>query len=90
MAATVYSQFTVRHSWVYKIYNVMIPLFIGTTEIVVIVLVVLLLFGGKKIPELMHGMGKGVKSFKDGMSGLDTPSSDSKEDKPKIEDGQSK
>jgi sec-independent protein translocase protein TatA len=46
-------------------------LFIGTTEIVVIVLVVLLLFGGKKIPELMHGVGKGVKSFKDGMNGLD-------------------
>ena len=42
-------------------------LFIGTTEIVVIVLVVLLLFGGKKIPELMHGVGKGVKSFKKGM-----------------------
>ena len=49
-------------------------LFIGTTEIVVIVLVVLLLFGGKKIPELMHGVGKGVKSFKDGMNGLDEPS----------------
>lgn len=48
-------------------------LFIGTTEIIVIVLVILLLFGGKKIPELMHGMGKGVKSFKDGMNGLDAP-----------------
>ncbi|MBP5516426.1 MAG: twin-arginine translocase TatA/TatE family subunit [Bacteroidales bacterium] len=44
---------------------------IGTTEIVVIVLVVLLLFGGKKIPELMRGMGKGVKSFKDGMNGIE-------------------
>lgn len=44
-------------------------LFIGTTEIIVIVLVVLLLFGGKKIPELMHGLGKGVKSFKEGMNG---------------------
>lgn len=49
-------------------------LFIGTTEIIVIVLVVLLLFGGKKIPELMHGVGKGVKSFKDGMNGLEGPS----------------
>lgn len=48
-------------------------LFLGTTEIIVIVLVVLLLFGGKKIPELMHGMGKGVKSFKDGMNGVDAP-----------------
>lgn len=57
-------------------------LFIGTTEIVVIVLVVLLLFGGKKIPELMRGMGKGVKSFKDGMNGLD--------ELEKKEDGKSK
>lgn len=42
-------------------------LFLGTWEIIVIVLVVLLLFGAKRIPELMRGMGKGVKSFKDGM-----------------------
>lgn len=45
---------------------------LGTPEIIVIVLVVLLLFGGKKIPELMNGMGKGVKSFKDGMKGLES------------------
>lgn len=38
-------------------------------EILVIALIVLLLFGGKKIPELMKGLGKGVKSFKDGMNG---------------------
>lgn len=37
------------------------------TEIIVIALIVLLFFGGKKIPELMKGIGKGVKSFKDGM-----------------------
>ena len=43
------------------------PLFIGTTELIIIVVIVLLLFGGKKIPELMKGLGKGVKSFKDGM-----------------------
>lgn len=43
-------------------------LMIGTTEIVLIVVVVLLLFGGKKIPELMRGLGAGVKSFKDGMA----------------------
>ena len=43
-------------------------LFIGTTEILIIAAVVLLLFGGKKIPELMKGMGKGVKSFKEGMN----------------------
>ena len=59
-------------------------LMIGTTEIVVIVAVILLLFGGKKIPELMHGMGKGVKSFKDGMNGIDDSkqtTEDKKEDK---------
>lgn len=44
---------------------------IGTPEIIFIVLIVLLLFGGKKIPELMKGLGKGVKSFKDGMNGVD-------------------
>ena len=42
---------------------------IGLQEIIVIALVVLLLFGGKKIPELMKGLGKGVRSFKDGMNG---------------------
>lgn len=44
---------------------------IGGGEILVIALVVLLLFGGKKIPELMKGLGKGVKSFKDGMSEIE-------------------
>jgi sec-independent protein translocase protein TatA len=41
---------------------------IGGPEVILIVLVLLLLFGGKKIPELMKGLGKGVKSFKDGMN----------------------
>ena len=41
---------------------------IGTGEILIVALVVLLLFGGKKIPELMRGLGKGVKSFKEGMN----------------------
>lgn len=44
------------------------PLMFGTWEIVLIVLVIVLLFGGKKIPELMKGVGKGVKSFKEGMN----------------------
>ena len=44
---------------------------IGMTEIIVIALIVLLLFGGKKIPELMKGLGKGVRSFKDGIDGKD-------------------
>ena len=41
---------------------------LGTWEIIAIVAIVLLLFGGKKIPELMQGLGKGVKSFKKGMN----------------------
>ena len=41
------------------------------TEIIIIALIVLLLFGGKKIPELMSGLGKGVRSFKDGVEGKD-------------------
>lgn len=46
----------------------MILLFIGATELIVIAVVVILLFGGKKIPELMRGLGRGVKEFKDGMN----------------------
>lgn len=44
---------------------------IGAPEIIFIVLIVLLLFGGKKIPELMKGMGKGVKMFKQGMNEIE-------------------
>lgn len=64
---------------------------LGTGEIILIALVVLLLFGGKKIPELMKGLGKGVKSFKEGMAGLEDeinkpnppdPSKEPEKDKP--------
>ena len=48
---------------------------LGTQEILLIALVILLLFGGKKIPELMKGLGKGVKSFKDGMNGIESSES---------------
>ena len=51
---------------------------IGGWEIILIVLLVLLLFGGKKIPELMKGIGKGVKSFRDGMDGKDDAADDTK------------
>ena len=44
---------------------------LGGQEILIIALIVLLLFGGSKIPELMRGMGKGGKSFKQGMQGVD-------------------
>lgn len=54
----------------------------GAGEMILIAFVVLLLFGGKKIPELMRGMGKGVKSFKDGMKGIeDEINSDEKGEK---------
>lgn len=53
--------------------------FTGPWEIILIVLVVLLLFGGRKIPELMRGVGKGIHSFKDGMNGKDD-----EEDKDKL------
>ncbi len=58
-------------------------LFLGTWEILIIVLALLLLFGGKKIPELMKGLGKGVKSFKDGVNGIP---GDEKKDETKTED----
>ena len=45
---------------------------LGMQEILIIALIVLLLFGGKKIPELMKGLGKGVKSFKEGMNEVET------------------
>ena len=51
--------------------NTLLFLNLGAGEIIIIALVVLLLFGGKKIPELIKGIGKGVKSFKDGMSDIE-------------------
>lgn len=57
---------------------------IGMPEILVILVVVLLLFGGKKIPELMKGLGTGLKEFKDASKGEDAPKADSrKEDEAK-------
>lgn len=52
---------------------------LGAGEIIIIALVILLLFGGKKIPELMRGLGKGVRSFKDGLN-------EAKEEVEKIEE----
>ena len=56
---------------------------IGFWQLAIIVLIVLLLFGGKKIPELMKGIGKGVKSFKEGMNEVEDQINKSDEDKPK-------
>ena len=52
---------------------------LGMSEILVIALVVLLFFGGKKIPELMKGLGKGVRSFKDGMKEVEKEVKDTDE-----------
>lgn len=54
---------------------------LGMGEVLVIALVVLLLFGGKKIPELMRGLGSGVKSFKDGMNGIEEPKKEDTQEK---------
>ena len=53
---------------------------LGTQEILVIALIILLLFGGKKIPELMKGLGKGVKSFKEGLNSIEDEKEEKKED----------
>ncbi len=59
----------------------------GTWEIVLIVLVIVLLFGGKKIPELMKGLGKGVRSFKEGVNEVEKEVNEAvKEDTPKKEE----
>ena len=57
-------------------------------EILIIALIILLLFGGKKIPELMKGLGKGVKSFKEGMNEVTdiTKDEEKKDDKDKLND----
>lgn len=57
-------------------------LFIGTTELLLIAGVALLIFGGKKIPELMKGLGKGMKSYKEGLNG----SSDDEEPEKKVDE----
>jgi sec-independent protein translocase protein TatA len=55
---------------------IMLPLVIGAPQIILIVVVVLLLFGGKKIPELMRGLGSGIKEFKDASKGDDEKKGD--------------
>lgn len=63
--------------------GILLFLGLGMQEILLIALVVLLFFGGKKIPELMKGLGKGVKSFKDGMNGFEDGK---KEDKKEVKE----
>lgn len=59
---------------------------IGMQEVLIITLVVLLLFGGKKIPELMRGLGSGVKSFKEGMKEGPAPEQEQKTEAKKEEE----
>lgn len=54
--------------------------FIGTTELMLIAAVVLLLFGGKKLPEVMRGMGQGVREFKKGVKEISDPVSEAKKE----------
>jgi sec-independent protein translocase protein TatA len=66
-------------------------LFIDAPVIIVVALIFLLLFGGKKIPELMKGLGKGVKSFKEGLNDIEEeikkePTTEDKKDSTKKKD----
>lgn len=61
-------------------------LFIGTTELLLIGGMALLLFGGKKLPEMMRGLGQGVKEFKKGMNDMKAPESETPEDASNADD----
>ena len=56
-----------------------IPIMIGTTELLLIAGIALLLFGGTKLPEMMRGLGKGVREFKEGMNGANEPKREGEE-----------
>lgn len=75
---------SLNDKWVNSQIMMMTPLFIGgigMQEVLLIALVVLLFFGGKKIPELMKGIGKGVRSFKEGMNNIEKEVEDSEQKK---------
>ncbi len=59
---------------------------LGTSEIILIVLALLLLFGGKKLPELMRGAGRGIREFKDAVNNVTAPEDDKKPEAKKEED----
>ncbi len=63
--------------------SLILPLAIGAPQIILIVVIVLLLFGGRKIPELMRGLGSGIKEFKDA-SKEDEPEGKPEEDKKRL------
>ena len=59
---------------------------IGSTELILVAVVVMVLFGGKKIPELMRGLGKGVRSFKEGMNEITQPEEPTKNEQVREEE----
>lgn len=59
---------------------------LGATEIIIIAVIILLLFGGRKIPELMKGLGKGIKNFKEGVKGDGDDADETDENKPSKKD----
>lgn len=61
--------------------NYTLAAMIGTPEIIIIVVAILLLFGGKKIPELMKGLGRGVREFKEGKDGINNDTKSTPEEK---------
>ncbi len=70
---------------------IVLPLFIGTTEILLIGGIALLIFGGKKLPEMMRGLGKGINEFKKGMNEKDSePTETTDPTEPKEVDSASK
>jgi sec-independent protein translocase protein TatA len=63
--------------------NTVIAIIEGPT-LVIVAIVIILIFGGKKIPELMHGLGKGIRNFKEGMNGTDEEKKDGSKDNEKL------
>lgn len=64
--------------------SILLPLQIGAPQIILIVVIVLLLFGGRKIPELMRGLGSGIKEFKDASKEDTTPAPKADDDQKKL------
>lgn len=63
-----------------------LPLFIGTTELILIVCLALLLFGGKKLPEMMRGLGQGIQEFKKGAKEAAEPLNEAKQEMKEVLD----
>lgn len=80
------SVITINQLGIMELNGILAVFNLGTGEIILIVAIILLLFGGRKIPELMRGLGKGVKSFKQGMNEVEDELKKPLEDLDKKED----